>query len=150
MARKRIKTFNEMKYLLKKEMERGRLLDARRIPRQIRKTSLLKEIAERNQYLVVEKDSTIARLFNKTYCENKENIFISVRELIYSPNRNIYKGLLLDESISLEDEKYLRKKYNVIGGFSSNYFNPNFQFESWEEEYFRTGDELILYGIKNY
>lgn len=145
--RKRIKTYNEMKYLLKREMKRGRLLDVKRIPRQIGKTRLLKEIAESNMGHVVVSNYDLARLYNQRYCDSKSDIFISIREILLDRNKR-YNLLLLDEGISIEDEKLIRDKYNVLGGFSSNYSNPNFQFETLIEEYLRTRNESILKYMK--
>lgn len=133
--RKRIKTYNEMKYLLNREIERGRLLDVKRLPRQIGKTRLLKKIAESHMGYVVVGKHNLAKLYNQQYCDSRP-VFISVRELLLNRDRN-YNVLFLDEGISIEDEKLIRSKYNVLGGFSSNYSNPNFQIESWEAEYFR-------------
>lgn len=114
---RKAKSYNELKYLLNKEIKRGRLLDVNRVERGIGKTTLLKEIAMNNDYLIATETRDLADLFNKGL---EEKLYISVGN-INSLRGKRFKGLLLEEGIKLEDEKEIRKLFKVIGGYSSNF-----------------------------
>ena len=114
---RKAKSYNELKYLLNKEIKRGRLLDVNRVERGIGKTTLLKEMAINNDYLIVTGSKILADLFNK---DLEKELYISSGN-INSLRGKRSKGLLLEEGIKLEDEKGIRKLFKVIGGYSSNF-----------------------------
>lgn len=112
---KRIKTYNGLKYCLNKEIKRGRLLDVKRTGRRIGKTSLLFKLAEENNFYIIVPFVKLAKAFNKEFNTGR---FIAASE---SLNGRSFEGLLLDEGINLTIEKELRKRFNVVGGYSSNF-----------------------------
>lgn len=114
---KRIKTYNGLKYSLNKEINRGRLLDTNRISRGIGKSKLLKEMAINNGYFIITGTQKLANLFNKNL---EKELYISAGS-INSLRGERFNGLLLEEGIKLEDEKEIRRLFNVIGGYSSNF-----------------------------
>lgn len=112
---KRIKTYNGLIYNLTKEISRGRLLDSNRVERGIGKSCLLYWIAYNTSYKIITKTKQQAKMFNKEF---KTDIYHSIGEDLRGRN---FKKVLLEEGLSLEDEKTCRELFDVVGGYSLNY-----------------------------
>lgn len=114
---KRIKTYNGLIYNLTKEISRGRLLDSNRVERGIGKSCLLYWIAYNASYKIITKTKQQAKMFNKEF---KTDIYYSIGELNELRGKRL-NGLLLEEGLSLEDEKACKRLFDIIGGYSLNY-----------------------------
>ena len=112
---KKIKTYNGLKYCLNKEIKRGRLLDVKKVKRGLGKTSLLFKLAEENGLYIIVPFMQQAKIFNKEFSTDK---FIPASESLRGRR---FKGLLLDEGITLEREKEIKKLFSIVGGYSSSY-----------------------------
>lgn len=114
---RKAKSYNELKYLLNKEIHRGRLLDVNRVERAIGKSTLLFKMARENGYKIITKTRTLAIMFNKEF---NTNIYYPISMLNALRGKRL-NGVLLEEGLTLEEEKTCRKLFNVVGGYSSNF-----------------------------
>ena len=114
---RKIKSFQELKYNLYKEIKRGRLLDVNRVERGIGKSYLLSEIAKENDYIIIVRYGNLARMFNK---EQDTDRYYTISMLNTLRGKRL-KGVLLEEGLTLEEEKEVRRLFNVVGGYSLNY-----------------------------
>ena len=112
----RVNTYNGVKYLLRKEMERGRLLDTRDIPRGIGKSKILLDIALENDYVIVVDLKTVATELSKEFNVEDKGVYVTYREL---KDRDV-KYILLEEGLTVKQEKKLRAEYDVMGGYSND------------------------------
>lgn len=113
---KKVKTTKGMSYIINRDMKRKRLTDVRRFPRQIGKTTQLYKIAKEKDYMIVVGTYAHAKILNLLFDTNR---------FIPFSNNGVFSKLsdtkfLLEEDLTLEQEKFLIKKYNVVGGLSSN------------------------------
>lgn len=115
----RVKTYKGLKYLLNREMKRGRLLDVTNIPRGIGKSKLLLEIALENDYVIITNLKAVAMALSKEFNVKYGDIYISARQVDCLRGRN-FKGVLLEEGLTVKQEKQLKKLFNVVGGYSNH------------------------------
>lgn len=114
---RKARSYKELKYLLNKEIQRGRLLDVNRVERGIGKTHLLAELATENDYVIMVRNRNLAVMFNK---EQNKNIYYFISGLNELRGKR-FKGVLLEEGLPLEWEKECKRLFNVVGGYSSNF-----------------------------
>lgn len=114
---RKAKSYKELKYLLNKEIQRGRLLDINRVERGVGKTHLLSELATENDYVIIVRNRSLAVMFNK---EQNKYIYYFISGLNELRDKR-FKGVLLEEGLTLEEEKGARDLFNVVGGYSSNF-----------------------------
>lgn len=115
---RKIKTYNELKYNLVKEITRGRLLDSKRVERGIGKSNLLFKSADENGFVIIVKTRSVAVMLNKEF---DTDIYYPISMLNELRGRRNMMDVLLEEGLSLEEEKACRKFFNVVGGYSLNY-----------------------------
>lgn len=113
---KKVKTRKGISYILNRDIKRKRLTDVRRFPRQIGKTTELYKIAKEKDYMIVVGTYKHAKLLNLLFDTNR---FIPFSDYELFSKLSSTK-FLLEEDLTLEQEKFLIKKYHVVGGLSSN------------------------------
>lgn len=116
----RVNTYNGVKYLLEKEIKRGRLLDTRDIPRGIGKSKILLDIAQENGYVIAVDVKTRAKGLAKDFGVEDKGIYVTVRELDDWRGKELPKGVLFEEGLTVKQENKLKKMFNVIGGYSND------------------------------
>lgn len=113
---RKIKNYKELEYNLYKEKQRGRLLDTNRVERGIGKSHLLYNIACLRNCKIIVKTLTQANMFNKKF---NTDIYYPITA-INSLRGKMFDGVLLEEGLTLEDEKNCKRMFDVIGGYSLN------------------------------
>lgn len=109
-----IRTRKCLEYRLLKEAKRGRLLDLDCVPRQIGKSTLLKNIAEKNSYLVVCSSMLMANAMNRAL---NTNVFIAQSNILNRIGGNkLIKGLLVDDLVSPDIIRTIKERGLLRGG----------------------------------